>query len=162
MFGRRRWARLEKTLDEVGGRLDQVERHQDNIRTILTVQNPGSQVAADAYDGLRKQVVSAMAERLAHLTQLVQLDAALAQQASPDVLGKLVRGWLEQSNLVKVADLDHPDADVIFEVVAADGGEPALLSPAYLDGISGRVIRQGRVRCAASGRPERHGRKDGK
>jgi hypothetical protein len=152
VFGRRRWARLERTLDEIGGRLDLLERHHDHVKTILMVQNPGSQVAADAYDGLRKQVVSAMSERLAHLTQLVQIDAALAQRAAPDVLAKLVDGWVEQAHLVKVTDPGHPDTDLIFEVVEDGGGETVVVAPAYLDGTSGRVIRQGRVRRLPAGR----------
>lgn len=150
MFAKKRWARLEKTLERVGTRLDELERHHDNVKTILMVQSPGAQVAADAYDGLRKQVVSAMSERLTHLTQLVQLDAALAQQAAPDVLGKLVDGWLEQSSLVRVTDVAHPEAGVLFEMVEDLGGEAVLLSPAYLDTISGRLIRQGRIRRTGS------------
>jgi hypothetical protein len=146
VFGRKRWARLEKILGGLDERLDQLERHHDHVKTILMVQSPRSEVAADAYDGLRKQVVSAVSERLGHLTQLVQFDAALAQGAAPDVLAKLIDGWLEQAALVRVSDVTCADAETLFEMVEDRGGELVLLSPAYVEIVSNRVIRQGRVR----------------
>src|SRR3954451_10361504 len=136
MFYAKRWRRLETVLSEIDGRLDQLERHQDHIKTILMVQNPGSQGTADAYDGLRKQLGFAVSERFAHLTQLVQLDASLAGHPSPDVLAKLVDGWFEQSSLVRVDDPAHTEADLLYDVVEQTGDHAVVTTPAYLDSVS--------------------------
>jgi hypothetical protein len=150
VFRSKRWQRLEAGMAKMGERLDQLERHHDQVRTILMVQNPDSQVAADAYDGLRKQVISAVSTRFTHLTQLVQLDTALNQKPSPDVLAKLVEGWFEQAGLVRITDPLRDDADLLFETVDRQGDRPVVLAPAYLDGTTLRVIRRGRLRHVAA------------
>lgn len=145
MFGKR-WRRLEAALTDLTALLDKLERRTDKIETILMVREPGSVAAADAYEGLRKQVVAAATERLAHLAQLVQLDVALAGEADGEVLAKLTGAWIEQASLVRVTDPDHPEADLLFELLEDLGGAVEILEPAYADGVSGRVIRRGRSR----------------
>jgi hypothetical protein len=90
-----------------------------------------------------------MTERMAHLQQLVQLDAALTAGADADVIGKLVRGFADQASLGRVTDAEHPERDMLFELVDDLGGRPEVLEPAYIDMITGRVIRRGSMRRAA-------------
>lgn len=110
------------------------------------VREPSSQVAADAYDGLRKQVVSAVSARQSHLAQLVQLDAALSGNADRETLVTFAAAWFEQASLLRVLDADHPDLDVLFETVEDLGGPVQILAPAYVDAVTGRLIRTGRLR----------------
>jgi len=129
--------------------LDLLERRADTMQTILMIREPTSVTAGEAYEGLRKQVVNAVSERLSHLSQLVQLDAALAHGADGKVLAQLVDGWFEQAGLQRVDDFDHPNRDVLFELVENGDGPIDIIDPAYVDGVSGRLIRQGRARRIA-------------
>lgn len=113
------------------------------------VREPTVGVAAEAYEGLRKQVAAAMTERMAHLQQLVQLDAVQTAGADADMAGKLVRGFADQASLSRVTDAQHPDGDMLSELVEDLGGWPEVLKPAYVDAITGRVIRRGSLRRAA-------------
>ncbi len=105
----KRWRELREAVDRITGQLDQLDRRAEKMEVILMVREPTAGVAAEAYDGLRKQVVAAMTERMAHLQQLVQLDAALTAGADADVIGKLVRGFADQASLGRVTDAEHPE-----------------------------------------------------
>lgn len=147
---RNRWVHLQETMDKACALLDQLERRTEKMETILMVREPSSSAAAEAYEGLRKQIVTAVTERLAHLSQLVQLDAALAAGADVEYLARLVNGWVEQTTLAKIADPDHPSQGMLFEMVEDRGGAMEILEPAYVDTSSGRVMRQGRARRAGT------------
>jgi hypothetical protein len=145
----KRWRQLQETLTQVSGLLDQLERRTEKMETILMVREPSSMAAADAYDGLRKQVVTAVTERLTHLAQLVQLDAALSHGVDADSLLRLVRDWVEQASLARITDPDHANRELLFVMVEDLGGPTEILEPAYMDTVTGRVIHQGRARRAA-------------
>jgi hypothetical protein len=140
---------VESLIRDLTERFDQIERRSDRMELILTLKDPGSTAAADAYDGLRKQVIAAATDRLAHLTQLVQFDAAIRNRASLEVLSSMAQGWLDSSGLATVTDPDHEQHDLIFEVVENLEGAPEVLEPAYVDTQSNRVIRRGRIRYGA-------------
>jgi hypothetical protein len=142
----RRWTELQSTLGQLVRAHDQLDRRTEKMETILMIREPSSTAAADAYEGLRKQVVGAVSERLSHLSQLVQMDHAIALGADHEVLAKMVASWCEQASLERITDVNHPQADTLFELVDDAGGELMLLEPAYADRLTGRLIRQGRAR----------------
>jgi len=142
----RRSRELREVIDRISRQLDQLDRRAEKMEVILMVREPAAGAAAEAYDGLRKQVVAAVTERMAHLTQLAQLDAALTAGTDADTAGKLVRGFVEQASLERVTDADHRDRDMLFELVEDSGGRHEVLEPAYVDAITGRVIRRGSMR----------------
>lgn len=146
----KRWRDLRAAVERITSQIDQLDRRTEKMEVILMVREPTTTVAADAYEGLRKQVVTAVAERMAHLAQLVQLDAALTAGADADSVGKLVRGWVEQASLERVVDPEHPQRDLLFEMVEDLGGRHEVLEPAYVDALTGRVIRRGSVRRAGT------------
>jgi hypothetical protein len=156
VFGKRR-AQLAAVLDNIRESLDQLDRRVDKMETILIIREPSSVAAGDAYEGLRKQVMAALSERLAHLSQLVQLHAAVAGGADARVLSQLVDAWFEQAALLRVDDPGHPQAHALFEVVEDKGGAPEVLDPAYVDSVTGRVIRPGRIRRLPVEGPHRRG-----
>jgi len=138
--------------EEMRSLVERLDRRVERVELILTAKDPAAGAAADAYDGLRKQVVSAVTARLAHLAQLAQLDAALNHGAEAETLRRMVEAWMEQAAMQRVADPLHPQADILFELVEDRGGSSVVLEPAYRDGITGRVVRQGRVARPAPGR----------
>jgi hypothetical protein len=146
----KRWRELRAAVERITGQMDQLDRRTEKMEVILMVREPTTSVAAEAYEGLRKQVVTAVTERMAHLAQLVQLDAALTAGTHADEVGKLVRGWVEQASLERVVDPEHPQRDLLFEMVEDLGGRPEVLEPAYVDAVTGRVIRRGSIRRAGA------------
>jgi hypothetical protein len=149
------WRELWKVIDRISGQLDQLDRRTEKMETILMVREPASGAAAEAYDGLRKQIVAAVGERTAHLKQLAQLDAALTAGASADVVAKLVRDFADQAALERVKDAEHPERDLLFETVEDLGGRYEVLEAAYVDAKTGRVIRRGSVRAVAEAAADR-------
>jgi hypothetical protein len=146
----KRWRALQEVVDRISGQLDQLDRRVEKMEVIIMVREPSTGVAAEAYDGLRKQVVAAVTERTAHLKQLAQIDAALTAGADADMIGKMVRGFADQANLGRVTDPGHPERDLLFELVEDLGGRPEVLEPAYVDVNNGRVIRRGSMRRTVS------------
>ena len=139
MIGRRR--KIEERLGTVEQLLDKVDRSIERIEIVTVVREPNSTVAADAYNGLRKQVIAAVGERNAHLHQLARFDAALSAGADAEELATLVREWLEESSLSVVND---PDVEGAFEVVGPeDAPDRRVVRPAYVDDVTGRVVRSG-------------------
>ncbi|MFE7853867.1 hypothetical protein [Streptomyces sp. NPDC057403] len=133
---------LADIMDHVGG----LDRRLEKLEVIALVREPASATSADAYDGLRKQVVASATARWTQLAQLAQLDAALAQGADREVVGSLVEVWIAQAALDRVTDGCHPEVNLLFELVEDLGGALEVLEPAYVDRLTGRVVRQGRAR----------------
>lgn len=137
---------MHEDLQAIATALDHLDRRTEKVETILLVRDPGSSAAAEAYDGLRKQVVSAISDHLARLTQLAQMDYAIRRGADGVVLRSMVDGWIESSGLVRVSSTDEDQADVLYELVEDLGGPLEVLDVAYVESSTGRVIRQGRAR----------------
>ncbi|MBB5873174.1 hypothetical protein F4553_006608 [Allocatelliglobosispora scoriae] len=152
-----RGAELRSQLAKVLKLLDVLDRRADKMETILMVREPSTVAAADAYEGLRKQVVNAVSERLTHVSQLVQLDSALAHGADVEQLQKLTDSWFEQAGVTRITDPRHPQRGTLFDLVSDGGGAFEIIEPAYIDSLTGRVIRLGRARrlAPAHAAPER-------
>jgi hypothetical protein len=133
--------KLDARLTVVEEMLDRVDRNIERIEIVTMVREPNTSISADAYDGLRKQVIASAGERAAHLHQLAQFDSALRAGASAEELGRLVREWIGQASLLVVEDTDVPDA---FEFVGPARATGVRVSrPAYVDRVSGRIVRKG-------------------
>src|ERR1700710_2032479 len=102
MRSSRRIEELEGRVHKLARLVDKVDRSVERIELVTVVREPNTSVSADAYNGLRKQVIAAVSERSAHLNQLAQFDAALRAGATQDALGGLVREWLEQASVALV------------------------------------------------------------
>ena len=145
MRGREQNEHIEQHLVSIERALDALDRRFERVEVANLVREPDTALSADAYNGLRKQVIAAVSERMAHLQQLVQFRAAVEAGASSDELALVVREWCEQSDLEVVTDTSLEGA---FELVGPDGDAGRrLVRPAYIDRTTGRVIRQGIAEC---------------
>lgn len=134
---------MRERLGAVEGLLDKIDRGLERIELVTVVREPSTGITADAYNGLRKQVIAATSERNAHLHQLAQFDAALREGATAEELRLLVDEWLGQSSL---ALLEDPQTAEAFEWVGpADATGVRVVRPAYADEATGRVVRTGVV-----------------
>ena len=129
--------------------LTTIERQVDRIHTALIVRDPGSTLSVDAYEGLRKQVIAAASARLQYVAQLAEFDVALRRGANVEDLATLVEGWLVQAGIETVVD---PSVAGAWEVDVADNGTAEVALPAYVDTVTGRLVRQGRLRPTSSPR----------
>jgi hypothetical protein len=135
--------RSKQLLAQIASRLDAIERNVDRIELATLVREPGNSTSVDAYNGLRKQVVAAAGERIAHLAQLSQVDVAVRDGVVAEQLAPLVDEWLRQSDLERSQDVSRPD---LFQVVSGDGPVLVVIQPSYVDRITGRIVRQGLAR----------------
>jgi hypothetical protein len=144
---------LEERLDKLLDLADQIDRKTDRLDVIQMLRDPGSNAAADAYEGLRKQIVAAVGERSSHLNQLVAFDVALRQGATEEDLARLTAEWLNQAAVVLVTDPDHPERDHLFEVLGGEGDALVVRQPAYVDAQTGRLLRAGRAERVSTAEP---------
>lgn len=115
----------------------------DLLYTALVVRDPGTSTAAEAYEGLRKQVIAASTSRQAHAVQLAELDVALRRGATLRDLERLSDQWLRQAGIVTVTD---PDMRPCFEPSNLPLGDAEVELPAYVIDATSQVVRQGRLR----------------
>jgi hypothetical protein len=119
------------------------------IEDMLLLKDPGAARAAEAYDGLRRQVVAASAERTAHLVHLAQFDAALGAGEPAGALALLAADLLAQAGLERCTDPAQADA---FDISTGDASAGLLVvEPAYVEAHTGRVVRRGRAVPAGNG-----------
>jgi hypothetical protein len=134
----------KKVIDEISEQLDALGRQLDSVYTALVIRDPGTAVSADAFEGLRRQIIAGAQERMAHLVQLAEMDVALRSGADSSTLLRLVESWIRQSG---VDVIEVPTDDLRFEPITGDGPWEVVL-PAYVDSATGRTIRQGRLAVA--------------
>jgi hypothetical protein len=135
---RRQWRELEERLARIEKSVDAISRSMDKIEVATIVREPSSALSAEAYDGLRKQVVAGANERLAHLVQIAQFSEAA--RGTPE-LAKLVREWSEQVGLLRLVEFDER----YFDVLGGKGEVIRCLRPAYIDKVTGRPIIMGQA-----------------
>jgi hypothetical protein len=129
-------------LTKLEATVDQIVRSIEKIEVATIVRDPSSALSVEAYDGLRKQVVAAAGERMAHLHQLARFAEAAAAAAVIDDLGPLIEEWMLQAGVERLSD---PNDKRYFDVLGGDGNELRLLRPAYRDVATGRPIIMGQA-----------------
>ena len=125
-----------KLIEAMGNRLktvehllDKIDRSVERIEIVTVVREPNTSLSADAYNGLRKQIIAAVGERNAHIHQLAQFDSALRAGSTPDELSALVGQWLSQASVETLEDLDVEGA---FDLVGPADAHRAPGHPARL------------------------------
>lgn len=120
--------------------LAEVKQLVSSINSALIVREPGTALAAEAYEGLRRQVAQATAERHAHLTQLVRILEALDKGVSAESLQLLVEQWAEQAGLRR---WHEPDPAEFFEVMGTGDGPLEVLQPAWVGSEPPALVKPG-------------------
>ena len=123
--------------------LEEMRRLLDRIESALVVRDPGTALSAHAYEGLRKQVVASATARLQHTAQIAEFDVALRRGATTEDLLIMVDQWLRQAGVERVED---PTTQDVWEVTLASGVDAVVDVPAYVDGVTMRLVRQGRLK----------------
>lgn len=137
MVWSKRLSRLETNQQEM-------RRQLDTIVTALIVSEPRTGLAAEAFDGLRRNVAFAAQERRRQLSQLVAFADAIERGATIDTLRERCEQWCAEAGLRRYAD---PAAQPTwFEVVEGEGPGLELVEPAWIDETNQVLLRQGTAR----------------
>ena len=141
-----RYPKRRARLDAIESSLRDLCHQLEIMKTILIVKEPGSTMAADAFEGLRKQIVAVAQEHWAHLAQLATMDVAVNHVAEVSELRRVSKEWLDQAGVLRVDDPGHKDAAENFETVGRGSEVVEIFQPAYVDSATGRVIKAGRLK----------------
>lgn len=120
--------------------VSEIKQLVSSINSALIVREPGTALAAEAYEGLRRQVAQATAERRAHLTQLVRILEALDSGVSAESLQSLVEQWADQAGLRR---WHEPDPAEYFDIIGNGDGSLEVLQPAWVGGEPAALIKPG-------------------
>ena len=149
-------AALAETARTAGG----PEAGAEAARAVRAV---GHQIA----DALRAGVVEGMRTRERHLAQLAVIDRAAAQASSLSSLQARISAEIEHAGLRRISDLSDLSP---FNLASSNGAAPArpdggqeyeLVTPAYVEAGSGRLVERGWVKVAEPAPPpggKAHGR----
>jgi hypothetical protein len=133
---------LADRLSRLESAVDQISRSIEKIEVATIVRDPSSKLSVDAYDGLRRQVVAAAGERMAHLYQLARFAEAVSSGAPVSELGPLVEEWMAQAGVERVPDVRD---DRYYDVLGGEGPELNVLRPAYRDTTTARPVLMGQT-----------------
>lgn len=120
---------IERRLDELNSRF---ERLNERIGDILTVKEPGTGHAAEAFEGLRRSVIANGKERREHLAHLARIDLAIESGEQQDALRLLLRELMSSTGLQRVTAADE-NTRFLFDVVDEGDGPLEVVMPAYVD-----------------------------
>lgn len=156
--------RIEGVHAEVGHIREEVVRKLERLDAWLITRDPSTRAAAEAYDGLRKQVSAGAKARRMHLVDLAKLDLLVRtletrvaedpSTSAKDIMESLsahTRQWAADAGLSVVESVSNQTIGH-FEIVEQSGDKPAnsaeVLKPAYLDESDGNtiLIRRGTAR----------------
>ena len=141
------WRRRDREkIDRMVAEMQELKSNSELLKTILMIREPETVTAANAYEGLRKQIVAAAGERRAHLTQLAQIDTMLHHTSDIDALRRVSTEWMEQAGVARLESVpDGIRVEDLFEILDQAGDVLRIVQPAYIDEQSGRVLRMGRA-----------------
>ncbi|SNT42633.1 hypothetical protein SAMN05216276_10429 [Streptosporangium subroseum] len=95
---------------------------------------------------LRQAVLESFQSRKLHLAQLAELDCYLKESNGSESMKMLANEWLTVAGLQRVdSPVDHPEYFTITNE-PTDGYFIDIVQSAYLDSLTGRVVRNGRLR----------------
>ena len=141
-----RYPKRRARLDAIESSLRDLCHQLEIMKTILIVKEPESTMAANAFEGLRKQIVAVAQEHWAHLAQLAAMDVAVNHVTEVSELRGVSKEWLDQAGVLRVDDPTHKNAAEIFETVGGGAEIVEIFQPAYLDSATGRIIKAGRLK----------------
>ena len=137
-------ADLRRILDEVA----ELRHKTELMEMVFVVKEPDTVRAAEAYDGLRKQVIASSNERRAHVAQVVEMAVAVQRAETVADVASRVAEWATQAGIVQVSTV-LPNSRLrfedLFEVLDDSPGQLVAIEPAYVDSNTGAVLRRGRA-----------------
>lgn len=135
--------------DQLASTLAELVKGVERVEGMLATSDPEAPRTADAFQGLRKAVITASGNSMAHRVDLARIDAAARRRSSVEELAPLLDEMLGAAGIERVEQLDDL---TLFEVVGdeADGGL-VLNEPAHVVVVDGTAVPVRMGRAAYSG-----------
>ena len=127
-------------------RLERIELLLERLDTALVVRDPGGARSADAFDGLRKQIIQAGTNHRSHIAHLLSLSDSLERNAPPELIRDRVNDFLAELGIVRWTDCSATQA---FEIVDGEGKGLECVEAAIVERLDNghlNVIRMGKAR----------------
>jgi len=118
-----------RELAALTARMEAIEIGLAEIKTAIIVREPATPLAAESFEGLRKQILASVRSTNAHLAQLVEFDRELRAGSQQCDLQLLVDGWLRHAGIERV---EGPPTSEWFDVHGEGAGPPVVQVPAYI------------------------------
>ena len=138
--------RLRTRLEAIESSLRDLSHQLEIMKTVLVVKEPESAMAANAFEGLRKQIVAVAKEHWAHLAQLAAMDVAINHVTEVHELRRVSKEWLDQAGVLRVDKPSRESPVEMYETLGHGSDILEIIQPAYVDSTTGRIIKAGRLK----------------
>ncbi|WP_440082281.1 hypothetical protein [Streptosporangium sp. LJ11] len=107
---------------------------------------------------VRQAILEVLHTRKTHLSQLIELDKLLHVGATRKVIVGRVSNWMTQAGMRRI---DTPENLEYFVLQGDDDGDEfvAVMSPAYVDALTGQIIQPGQVKFVTNNHQHSRGQK---
>jgi hypothetical protein len=134
-------------------RLESIEILLQRLEAAVVVRDLGNAHSADAYDGLRKQIIQSGKNHRMHVAHLLSLADSMERGADLQLVRDRVNDFLNELGVERFSDISLVE---LFEVTEGEGSaleciEPAIIEKLDNGGIS--PIRLGKARRVAGPEP---------
>lgn len=123
-----------------------IEKLLQRLDAAVVVREPGSARAAEAYEGLRKQIIQSGKSHRTHVAHLLSLSDSLDQGANIELIRDRVNDFMSEIGLRKYSDTSSRE---LFEITEGDGTGLECIKPAVIEQLedgSNSVVRQGQAK----------------
>ena len=118
-------------------RLENIEILLQRLEAAVVVRDPGNAHSADAYDGLRKQIIQSGKNHRIHLAHLISLSDSLQRGADLDLITDRVNDFLSELGVMRISDTNYID---LFEVVEGEGSALECIEPAVVEKLDNQTL----------------------
>lgn len=129
--------------------LNEIERLLNRLDAAVVVRDPGNAHSAEAYDGLRKQIIRSGTNHRAHLAHLIALSESLDRGAGIELIRDRVKDFLAELGVKPISDYIYPELFEIVETIQGEQDGVEVLEPAVaeqMDDGKFNPIHKGKVR----------------
>lgn len=134
-------------------RLINIEGLLQRLDAAVVVRDPGSTRAAEAYEGLRKQIIQSGKSHRTHTAHLLSLADSLDRGADMELIRDRVNDFMAELGLRRIYDTSIAE---LFEIIEGEGPGLQCIEPAVVEQLEdgkSSVVRQGKAR-RVPGSPE--------
>jgi hypothetical protein len=118
-------------------KLENIEILLQRLEAAVVVRDPGNAHSADAYDGLRKQIIQSGKNHRTHLAHLISLSDSLQRGADIALITDRVNDFLTELGVMRISDTNFVD---LFEVVEGEGSALECIEPAVVEKLDNQVM----------------------
>lgn len=118
-------------------RLENLEILLQRLEAAVVVRDPGNAHSADAYDGLRKQIIQSGKNHRIHVAHLISLSDSLQRGADIDLITDRVNDFLSELGIMRMSNTDFVD---LFEVIEGEGSALECIEPAIVEKLDNQTV----------------------